>query len=266
MPFTRAELAQYSRSQTVFEQIVTGGYPAIHEESLDLRRFFRSYVQTYVERDLRALAAVQDLGRFQQFLTLLAGRIGQLVNLSALSSDVGVSSTTLRAWLNVLKACYLVVELPPWHANIRKRLTRSAKLYFTDTGLACFLLGIDSAERLKVDRMRGGLFENHVIMDIWKTLLHLGEVPSLFFYRDSHGHEVDLLIQRSQQIIPVEIKSSETFSASFTAGLKHFAGVVDGAADSGLIVYAGTQPFIVDGVRITPIDQFSIRDLEPISR
>ncbi len=261
MPFTRAELTGYPATGTVFDAITKGSFPAVHEESLDVRRFFRSYVQTCVERDVRALVAVHDLDRFQQFLILLAGRVGQLVNLSALSSDVGVASATLRSWLNVLKASYLIVELPPWHANIRKRLVRSSKLYFTDTGLACFLLGIENGEQLKRDRQRGGLFENFIVMDIWKSLLHAGETPTLYFFRDSHGNEVDLLIRRGGRLIPVEIKSAETFSTGFVDGIRRFARLVDEPDMAGHVVYAGETSFTVDRVKASPVNQFQVKEL-----
>lgn len=252
MPFTHSEIARYNRKESVFDVIYKGAFPGLHEHRLTVKRFYRSYLQTYVERDVRALVKVQDLDRFQQFLTLLAGRIGQLVNLSALSNDIGITSTTLRNWLNVLKASYLVYELQPYHANIRKRMVKSAKLYFTDTGLACFLLGIDGVVQLKRDRLRGGLFENFVIMELYKTLLNRGESPALYFLRDHRGLEIDLLIKRGMTFIPVEIKSAETFSVDFISSIRAFKQQLGIELLDGYVVYNGTEGFTVEGTTALP--------------
>ena len=256
MPFTYSEIARYKRKETVFESIHKGTYPGLHEHRLSVKRFYRSYVQTYVERDVRSLVNVQDLDRFQTFLALLAGRIGGLINLSSLSNDVGMSSTTLRKWLNVLKASYLIFELPPYHANIRKRIVKSTKLYFTDTGLACYLLGIDNADQLKRDRLRGGLFENFVVMEIYKTLLNRGESPALYFLRDHRGMEIDLLIKRGASLIPVEIKSAETFSVDFVESIHKFKPYFKDQLSEGYVVYGGTETFTIEGTKAVRIEPF----------
>lgn len=253
MPFTYNEIARYNRNESVFELIYKGTYPGLHEHNLSVNRFYRSYVQTYVERDVRALVNVQNLDRFQHFLTLLAGRIGQLINLHALANDVGMSSTTLRRWLNVLKASYLIYELLPYHANIRKRIVKSTKLYFTDTGLACFLLGIENANQVKRDRMRGGLFENFIIMEVYKTLLNHGESPSLYFLRDHRGLEIDLLIKRGTSLIPVEIKSAETFSTDFVSSLRAYKPLFKEPLSDGCVVYGGTETFTIEGIKSVPV-------------
>jgi len=201
---------------------VKGCFPRLHEKRLDPRRFYNGYLQTYVERDVRALINLRDLSQFQMFLTLLAGRVGQVANFTSLSNDVGVSSTTIRNWLNVLKASYVVFELPPFFVNIRKRIIKSPKTYFTDVGLAAFLLGIHTEDQASRDPLRGNLYENLVIADIIKGGLNRGIRPEVYFFRDSHGNEVDLLIRENGQLIPVEIKSAATFSTDFVKGLERF--------------------------------------------
>lgn len=194
--------------------IVRGCFPRLHEEGLEPRRFFNGYLQTYVERDVRALIQLRGLSQFQTCLTLLAGRVGQVVNLASLSNDVGVSTTTVRNWLSVLKASYFVFELPPFFENVRKRVIKSPKIFFPDVGLAAFLLGIHTAEQASRDPLRGSLYENFVIADIVKGAINQGIRPEIYFFRDFHGNEVDLLIREKGSLTPVEIKSAGTFSAS----------------------------------------------------
>ena len=249
-PFSLSELRRYRRDWRAFELVVKGFFPRLHEEGLELRRFFNGYLQTYVERDVRALINLRDLSRFQQFLTLLAGRVGQVVNLASLSHDVGVSATTVRSWLSVLKASYVVFELPPFHASVRKRIVKSPKIYFTDVGLAAFLLGIRTEEQAARDPLRGSLYENLVIADVVKGALNRGIRPEVYFYRDSHGNEVDLLIREGGRLIPVEIKSASTFSPDFLKGLERFRVLgLDGVAP-GAVLYDGAERFEIRGVRV----------------
>ncbi|MDP2828649.1 MAG: DUF4143 domain-containing protein [Sulfuricellaceae bacterium] len=207
-------------------------------------------MQTYVERDVRALIQVRDLSVFQKFLTLLAGRIGQIVNFDSLSNDVGVSSMTIRNWLSVLKASYVVFELPPFFENIQKRVNKSPKIFFADVGLAAFLLGIHSAEQAFRDPLRGHLYENLIIADVLKGICNAGRRPELYFYRDSHGNEVDLLIREAGVITPVEIKSASTFSVNFVKGLERFRALDIGRVSAGCVLYNGEQSFNVRGIRI----------------
>lgn len=249
-PFSIRELRRYGVERRPFELIASGCFPRLHENRLEARQFFNSYLQTYVERDVRALVQVRDLSQFQKFLTLLAGRVGQIVNHASLSSDVGVSATTIRNWLSVLKASYVVFELPPYFANIRKRVVKSPKVYFTDVGLAAFLLGLHSEEQASRDPLRGGLYENLVIVELIKGGLNRGLRPETYFFRDSHGNEVDLLIRESGQLIPVEIKSGATFCADFLKGLQHFAGLGLKRVGSGAVLYDGERRLEVHGVSV----------------
>ncbi len=249
-PFSIAELRRYKAGWRAFELVACGCFPRVHEEGLAPRRFYNGYLQTYVERDVRALINLRDLTPFQVFLTLLAGRVGQVVNLAALSNDVGVSATTIRTWLSVLQASYVVFELPPFFSNIRKRVVKSAKIYFTDVGLAAFLLGIHTEKQAARDPLRGHLYENLVITDIVKGALNKGIRPEIYFFRDSHGNEVDLLIREGAKIIPLEIKSAATFSAGFIKGLERFRTLTVDRIDAGAVLYNGAQQFQVRGVSI----------------
>lgn len=249
-PFSLAELRRYPGEPTPFDLIVRGFYPRLHEERLEPRRFFNSYLQTYVERDVRALTQVRELPPFQKFLTLLAGRVGQVVNYTSLSNDVGASGTTIKNWLSVLKASYVVFELPPFFENIRKRVTRSPKIYFTDVGLAAFLLGIHTREQAARDPLRGGLYENLVIADVMKSAFNAGVRPEIYFYRDAHGGEVDLLIRESGVITPVEIKSAATFSADFLTGLERFKSSGAKRVSAGAVLYNGEQTYRIRGTSV----------------
>jgi predicted AAA+ superfamily ATPase len=197
-------------------------------------RFFSSYIQTYVERDVRSLMNIKNITNFHSFLRLLAGRVGQLVNLSNISNNTGVSSTTVRSWIDILKASFMVIELSSYHENIRKRVVRSPKIYFTDTGLLCYLLGIDNSAQLKRDPLRGNIYENLVIMEVLKTRLNTGQRPDLYFYRDSNGKEVDLLIPDGRSIQPIEIKSSSTFTPDFIKGISSLRKVLGNRCKDGI--------------------------------
>jgi predicted AAA+ superfamily ATPase len=249
-PFSLDEIRRYNSNRGTFDLICSGFYPRLHDEGLEPRRFFNGYLQTYVERDVHALIQLRDLSLFQKFLVLLAGRVGQVVNLAALGNDVGASGTTIRSWISVLKASYVVFELPPFFENVRKRVIKSSKIYFTDVGLAAFLLGIHTAEQASRDPLRGNLYENLVIADIVKSALNKGIRPEIYFFRDSHGNEIDLLIREKGKLTPVEIKSAATFSNEFlkqlewiqTLGIKRF--------EPGALLYNGEQSFNVRSVRI----------------
>jgi len=258
-PFSLHELSRYKTAQDPFDLIVSGCFPRLHEEALEPRRFFNSYLQTYVERDVRMLIQLRDLSQFQQFLTLLAGRVGQVINLASLSNDVGVSTTTIRNWLSVLKASFVVFELPPFFENVRKRVIKSPKIFFTDVGLAAFLLGIHTKEHAFRDPLRGNLYENLVIADIMKGALNKGIKPEMFFFRDSHGNEVDLLIKEKGTLTPVEIKSAGTFAADFIKGLERFQMLKIKRVATGAVLYNGEQQFNVRGVRI--FNPFLVEDI-----
>jgi len=223
LPFSVEELKQYKRPfPSPFEMILQGFYPRLHEDQLRPGRFFSSYLSTYIERDLRAMINLQDLTRFEQFLRLLAGRTGQLVNYSSLANDVGVSATTIKSWISVLKASFILFELPPYFGNIRKRIVKSPKLYFIDVGLAAWLLGLQTPQQVERDPLRGALYENLLILEAVKKMLNQGAQPVVYFYRDAKGNEVDLLIAAARTFSAIEIKSAKTFQPEFISGIEHF--------------------------------------------
>ncbi|MHC4782831.1 MAG: ATP-binding protein [Planctomycetota bacterium] len=223
LPFSMDEIEKYDReTDSPYEMILKGFYPRLHENQLRPGRFYGSYLSTYIERDIRAMINLKDLTQFEEFLRLVAGRIGQLVNYTSLANDIGVSSTTIKNWISVLKASFILFELPPYYTNIRKRVMKSSKLYFIDVGLAAWLLELKTADQVWRDPLRGPLYENLLIMEVLKRILNQGQRPNLFFYRDAKGNEVDLLIPQAQAFSAVEIKSAQTFQPEFIAGVEHF--------------------------------------------
>jgi uncharacterized protein len=259
LPFSLKELGQYHRKWEPFPLMISGCFPRLHDKRLQPNRFFSGYVQTYVERDVRALINVKDLDQFQRFLTLIAGRIGQLVNFTSLGNDAGVSSTTIKSWISVLKASYVVFEIQPYCQNINKRVTKSSKVYFMDTGLAAYLLGISEAQQLARDPLRGGLYENFVILEFMKAYANRGRLPHMFFYRDSHGNEVDLILQKGRKLFPIEIKSAMTFSESFLQGIDRFREAVQSdQCEGGAVFFSGDQKATIHGIRLMNIFHESI--------
>jgi len=200
--------------------------PELHRDNLSPSRFYRSYFQTYVERDVRQLAKLKDFAQFETFVRLCAGRTGQVLNLSSLSNDTGVSIPTISHWLSILEASLIIFCLHPYFENFGKRLIKSPKLYFVDTGLASWLLGLETAQQLARDPLRGSLFENLVITDTLKTRFNRGKNPQLYYFRDSHGNEVDLILSYGRMLQPIEIKASRTWNSSFIKGIQYFSKLV----------------------------------------
>jgi hypothetical protein len=250
LPFSLSELKNYKKNWEPFELIVKGAYPRLHEKNLKPTRFFNGYMQTYIERDVRALINLKDLRSFQQFFSLLAGRIGQIVNYTSLSNDVGVSATTIKNWISVLKASFVVFELPPFFENIRKRVVKSPKIYFNDVGLAAYLLGIETSEQVSRDPLRGGLYENLFVLEILKHRLNYGKRPELYFYRDTHGNEVDLIIKAARNLIPFEIKSAVTFTPDFLKGIEHFRKIAGDRCSKGYVLYNGHEQYTLKGTQV----------------
>lgn len=220
-----------------------GLYPRIHDKRLDAHDWLSSYYRTYVERDVRDIIHIGNLDAFQRFVRLCAGRASQLLNLSSLAADCGISHTTARQWLSVLQAGFIVHLLPPHHANFSKRLVKSPKLYFLDPGLLCYLLRIRSPEDIIAHPMRGAIFENFVVSELYKAFSHRGEIPPLYFWRDRTGHEVDVIIDTGKKLIPVEIKSGETVAESFFDGLKYYLLLDRNVAKAGVLVYGGDKHY-----------------------
>ena len=207
----------------LFEVLFAGGYPRIHDRGIPPERWLADYVATYVERDVRQIANVSDLGAFSSFLGLCAAHTAQEVNLSSLGADAGISHNTARAWLSILETSFLVIQCPAWHRNIRKQLVKRSKLHFLDSGLVCYLLGIRSAGELRHHPLRGAIFESWVASEIYKHSTHRGRRPKQFHYRESRGVEIDILMQSGSDLIACEVKSGATLQADFLNHLRTFS-------------------------------------------
>lgn len=221
------------------EILYKGFYPRIHDRGLEPHEWLSAYYRTYVERDVRDVANIGNLDAFQRFVRLCAGRTGQLLNLSSLASDCGISHTTARHWISILQAGFIIQLLPPHHANFSKRIIKSPKIYFLDTGLLCYLLRIREPEDIPVHPMKGSIFENFVFSEIYKAFAHRGELPPLYFWRDRTGHEVDIVIDTGKRLVPVEIKSAETINSSFFDGLRYYISLGVPVSKIGVLVNGG---------------------------
>jgi len=217
--------------------IFKGGYPEIYQKDIDPKKYYDNYIRTYVERDVRLLKNITDLYTFERFLRLCAGRTGQLLNMSSLAADVGVDVKTIGSWLGVLEASFIAFRLYPYHENYNKRIVKMPKLYFYDTGLASALMGIEDVSQLTIHPLRGGLFENLVVVDFLKRLYNNGKQNNLYFWRDNIGNEVDLLIKKGANRYPVEIKSAQTISDEFFKGIRYWNKLTN--TEGGYLVYAG---------------------------
>lgn len=232
------------------DALLAGGYPALYDRALQPRHWFPAYVTAYLERDVRQLGQVQDLDAFQRFVRLCAGRSGQILNYSSLGTDCGISHNTARAWISVLEASYVLFQLRPHHENFNKRLIKAPKLYFLDTGLLCWLLGIREVEQLATHPLRGAIFETFVVAELVKTLANRGERPALYHWRDSNGNEVDLIAEVGTKLMPIEIKSGQTLQPDFFTSIDRWRALAGARAVAPALVYGGTQPFERRGVRV----------------
>ncbi|MBI5346405.1 MAG: ATP-binding protein [Chlamydiae bacterium] len=241
LPMSLGELADADKKLSLDEAILKGGYPRIFKDQLDPTKAYRNYFQTYVERDLRELIHIKNLSQFQKFIRICAGRIGQILNLESIGNDVGISSSTVKEWLSILEASYITIRLQPYYENFGKRMIKSSKLYFTDVGLATYLLGIENIAQIARDPLRGSLVENLVVIDLMKFRLNQGRDPQLYYFRDTHGHEMDLIFKSGNMLIPIEIKAAETFNKDFLKNLIYFKNLVNERCDRGFLIYAGEQ-------------------------
>ena len=239
LPLNLDELEAAGFDLSIDEWILKGGYPRIYKDHLDPSKAYRSYFQTYVERDLRQLIQVKDLMQFERFVQILAGRIGQILNMEEIGGEVGLSSHTVKQWISILEASFIVFRLPPYFENFGKRVIKSPKLYFNDVGLAAFLLGIQNEIQLSRDPLRGHLFENAILIELKKYRLNRGLDPSLFYYRDIQKNEIDVIYKKGHELVPIEIKSSMTYRSEFSEKLRYFQSIVQGRAPQAFLIYAG---------------------------
>lgn len=253
LPFALAELQQAERAPDRLEDLLFQGlYPPIYDRGLNPAVWYGNYVRTYVEQDVRRMVNVRDLGSFQRFVRMCAGRCGQLLNLSSLADDCGVTHNTAKAWLSVLEASYLVYLLRPHQRSFDKRLVKSPKLYFYDPGLAAWLLGVQTPDQLATHPLRGGLFETWALSELLKARYNRALEENLYFWRDYAGHEVDLLIDRGLELVPVEVKSGQTVNRDFFTGLERWREIAGDAAGRGWLVYGGDRRESRTEVEVVP--------------
>ncbi|MHC1776453.1 MAG: ATP-binding protein [Lentimicrobium sp.] len=240
LPLSFNEMNAFGHYLSTDETMLHGFYPGIFSNQLMPTMAYRSYHETYIQKDIRTLANLKDLSLFEKFIRLCAGRIGNMLNVSALANETGVSSPTIQSWMSLLEASYAIFLLPPFYDNISKRLVKSPKLYFYDTGLACYLLGIENTKQLARDPLRGALFENMVVMEALKSHYNKGLGSNLYFYRDNHLNEVDLILREGTILKPYEIKSSQTFNADFLRGIRYLAGLMPERISEPHLIYDGS--------------------------
>lgn len=260
LPLSLSELAKASDLPTgepadANVLMLQGGYPRIHAQDMPPEVMLSDYFATYVERDVRQLINLRHLREFGQCVRLLAGRTGQLLNQSSLGNEVGVSSNTITQWLSILEASFLVFSLAPWSVNIGKRLVKSPKIYFYDVGLACWLLGIKTVEQLQHHPLRGALFENLVVLEVLKSLRNQGLRDPLYFFRDSNGLEIDLLLDHADGLQLVEIKASQTVSTALFKNLRTVSTLLGDRVKSQHLVYGGAERQERTGVEVLPYGQ-----------
>jgi predicted AAA+ superfamily ATPase len=250
LPMTLGEIERAGFNLSLDEWMLKGGYPRIYKDNLDPTRAYRNYFQTYVERDLRQLIQIKDLLQFERFIAILAGRIGQVLNMEEIGGEIGISSHTVKHWISILEASFVVSRLPPYFENFGKRAIKSPKLYFNDVGLACYLLGIQNEGQLSRDPLRGNLFENAIYLELKKHRMNKGLDSQLFYYRDQQKNEVDFIFKKGHVLVPIEIKSSRTFHPQFLDAIKFFQNLAGERAEQGFVIYGGDLEQPLENIRL----------------
>ena len=259
LPFSHNEMKKAGIVPDIIDkEIFYGGYPRIFDKNIMPSDFYPYYIQTYVEKDLRLLKNIDNLGKFIRFIKLCAGRIGQLLNLSSLANETGIAVSTAQSWISVLETSFIVYLLRPNHKNYSKRLVKSPKLYFYDTGLACSLLDIGDATQISTHFLRGGLFENLVINEFIKFSLNKGVEPQLSFWRDSTGNEVDLIDSGSGRQVAYEIKSGATFTTDYFKGIKVWSELSGTKKSDCHLIYGGDKKFDTSVGTVIPWRDFDL--------
>ncbi len=250
LPMNLSELQEAGFSLSIDEWLLKGGYPRIYKDQLDPTKAYRNYFQTYVEMDLRQLIQIKDLLQFERFVQILAGRIGQILNMEEIGGEIGISSHTVKEWISILEASFIVFRLSPYFENFGKRIIKSPKLYFHDVGLAVYLLGIQNEMQLSRDPLRGHIFENAILLELKKYRLNLGLDPNLFYYRDIQKNEIDVIYKNGNKLVPIEIKSSKTYNSEFIDRLCYFQSIVKERAPEAFLIYAGEAEQRIQAIRL----------------
>jgi len=251
LPFSLPELIRADTLPAAVDtMLLTGCYPPLYDRDLSPANWCGAYVTAYIERDVRQQLKIQDLETFQRFVRLCAGRTGQLLNLSSLATECSITHNTAKAWISVLEASYLVFLLRPHHANFNKRLVKMPKLYFYDTGLVSWLLGIRTPQQLETHPLRGNIFETFVIAELIKTRFNQGESRNLYFWRDSNGNEVDVIIEHGTRLMPIEIKSGKTVNQAFFKGLEKWQNLAGDTALNPTLIHGGSEAYLHKGIQV----------------
>ncbi|HWY12786.1 MAG TPA: DUF4143 domain-containing protein, partial [Bacteroidia bacterium] len=243
LPLSLNEINSFGRSNLSTDQLILNGcYPELFHKKIKPQIWYPSYIRTYVERDVKQLRNIDNTLLFTRFLKLCAGRVGQQLVVSALSNESGVDVKTVNSWLSILQSSYIIHLLPPHHNNYNKRIVKTPKLYFIDTGLACSLLDIKQTQELSKSHFRGSLFENYILMELLKKKYNEGSNSSIYYWRDNKGIEIDVLIDNGKKLLPIEIKSAQTFQDSYLKSIQQWNGFSKNKG--GLLLYDGKQEFI----------------------
>lgn len=263
LPFSRTELAAGGYGETQYEaHLFRGAYPRVFDRGLEPKEFYPNYLETYVQRDVRQIRNVGNLGVFTRFLSICAGHIGQSVNFSSLASAAGVNVATAKSWISILETSFILYLLNPYYRNFNKRITKAPKLYFYDTGLACSLLRINQLEAVDLYFQKGALFENWVINEVMKLYHNRGERPPLYYWRDQNQHEIDLIIDLGHALVPVEIKSGRTFSKDYFKHISWFSGISAMPIHHAFVVHGGDQDWELEQGSLLSWKGFTQRLLE----
>jgi predicted AAA+ superfamily ATPase len=251
LPFATQELTAAGKLPADIDtMMLTGCYPPIYDRALKPANWYSAYVTAYVERDVRQMLKIHELETFQRFVKLCAGRTGQLLNLSSLATECGITHNTAKAWISVLEASYLIFLLRPHSVNFNKRLIKIPKLYFYDAGLASWLLGIRTTEQMITHPLRGSIFETFIISELVKSKLNKGEKPAFSFWRDSNGNEVDLIVEQGINLMPIEIKSGRTLTHESFAGLEKWRALAGKKAVMPTLIYGGDESYTQKGIKV----------------
>jgi len=238
LPFSLSEIKAIAPTE-IHELLFKGFYPPLYDKPFEIQKWFSNYIRTYIERDVRQLRSIENLVVFEKFLKLCAGRVGQLLNKNALALETGVDSKTIESWIGVLEASFIIFRLQPHHKNFNKRIVKMPKLYFYDVGLASALLGVQEAGQLEFHPFKGGLFENMVVVELLKQRLNKGKLNNMYFWRNSKGNEIDIVIDNFDELIPIEIKSGKTITNDYFKGLKYWNNLT--GFSGGKVIYGGND-------------------------
>ena len=257
LPLSITELRTQAIDLDINDYLLKGFLPRTYAQGLNPRTAYRNYVGTYLERDIRKITKVHNLSLFQKFLKLCASRVGQVFNRESLANDVGVSAVTVTNWLAIMEASYLVFRIQPYYENFGKRVIKAPKLYFFDVGLLSYLLDIESTVQMARDPLRGYMIENLVVLELVKARFNQGLDHNLYYFRDNYGNEVDLIYKRAAKLMPIEIKSANSFDRSFLKGLQYFKRIAGDRVSQAWLVSAGEYAYEVNDCKLINIKQAS---------